>query len=243
MEKNGVFLSNRQISAVLSVLILAIFFVFISGYFFGKKKAVDKLYNKIDKESLADQVYYSVCSNYGCDDIDQNQESTEDSNGESQESQEAQESQELQYQQGAQDKQSQDAENQVSLMVNGQKNTDRLAQNSTENCDIDAENTKNEDNSNQAYSSGEYEESQKEECYAELVGFGTKSAAQAFYNRLKKEGISVILKKRTSKNSRGRIMCWYQAVTEKFDNKRDLIAFVDIIKDKENLKGVKIIQI
>jgi hypothetical protein len=225
MEKNGVFLTNRNISILISIVVLSLFFVFISGYFFGKKKTIDKFYSKVDKESLADQVYYSVCYNYGNDDADQKQESTEENS-----SQEQQESSDL------------DRINNTVAQVDSAK-LDVNLEGKSQVQEDDQNNTQENNNSGSISnkSANDFDEKPKEEFYAELVGFGTKNSATAFCNRLKKDGINVILKKRVSRSSRGRIMSWYQAVTEKFDNKRDLIAFVDIIKDKENLKSVKIV--
>jgi hypothetical protein len=240
MEKKGMFLTNRHISLLLSVFILSSFFVFISGYFFGKKKTVEKFYGKVDQESLADHVYYSVCSNYGNYDRDQDQESTEDASdlsekdvgdslsGKKSQGPENQEKDSVKQidQECVADKMSLDIKSNIKKLSENIENKDEIdASKHTEDVKTEAK-----------------EEIQKEQYYAELVGFGSKARANLFCNRLKKHGIEVVLKKRRSRTSRGRNVDWYQAVTEKFDNKSDLVAFVDIIKDKENLKGVKIIE-
>ncbi len=62
--KQGVFLNNRHMSWALSTILLLIFFVFMTGYFLGKKKAVDQLNAKIDQESLSDHVYSSMYALY-----------------------------------------------------------------------------------------------------------------------------------------------------------------------------------
>lgn len=66
-DKSGVFLNGRRISWLVSSVIMVCFFVFISGYFLGKKKAVEKFYRKIEQDSFADHVYYSMCSMYDKD--------------------------------------------------------------------------------------------------------------------------------------------------------------------------------
>jgi len=63
-DKTGIFLTVRQTSWLVSSFIMICFFVFISGYFLGKKKAVEKFYHKIKQDSFADHIYYSMCSMY-----------------------------------------------------------------------------------------------------------------------------------------------------------------------------------
>jgi len=195
MEKRGLFLTNRHVSWILSFFIIMSFFVFIAGYFFGKKKAVEKFYKKIDQDSLADHIYYSVCSIYD-NGNDLKQESTEASMDASCEKKSPQE----------------DKKKKKELVVKK------------------IESFKEENKTSQ------------ENYYAELIGFGTARAANKFVAKMKKQGFSVALKRRKSRSSKGKTIIWYQVITEKFDNKSDLIAFVDIIKDKERLKGVRILQ-
>ena len=83
---------------------------------------------------------------------------------------------------------------------------------------------------------------EEKKYYAELIGFGTLRCANKFAAKLKNRGFSVVVKKRRSKTSRGKTIVWYQVISEKFENKNDLIAFVDIIKEKERLKGIRIIE-
>jgi len=77
--------------------------------------------------------------------------------------------------------------------------------------------------------------------YAELIGFGTERAAQRFANKLLKDNISVSVKRRRSKSPRGRVIYWYQVITEKFSDRNDLIALVDDISVQERLKDVRIV--
>lgn len=62
--KKGVFLNNRHMSWALSILLLLNFFIFITGYFLGKKNALEQLHTKIDQESLTDHVYSSMYTLY-----------------------------------------------------------------------------------------------------------------------------------------------------------------------------------
>lgn len=260
MEKKGIFLENRHVSLLLSAIILIGFFVFISGYFFGKKKTVEKFYSKVDQESLADHVYYSVCANYGNCDKDQEQESTEDSSGVLDKDLEAilpdeskQKESELQSK-NTQDKKNDSKIIKDNISVNNNISIDDVSV-SQESClnektlhantsyECMSEDEKGAEKNIKSVDAQDSQKDQyKEEYYAELVGFGSKSSANIFCNKLKKRGIEVVLKERRSRTSKGRNVYWYQVVTEKFDNKSDLVAFVDIIKDKENLKGIKIVQ-
>lgn len=54
-------LSLRQMSLLCAGMLLACFFVFMAGYFLGKKAATQQFLYKIEQESLADQIYSSMC--------------------------------------------------------------------------------------------------------------------------------------------------------------------------------------
>lgn len=62
--KQGVFINNRHMSWAISIILLLIFFVFMAGYFFGKKKVIDQLNYKIDQDSLTDHIYSSMYALY-----------------------------------------------------------------------------------------------------------------------------------------------------------------------------------
>ena len=208
MEKKGIFLTHRHVSWLLSLFIMSSFLVFVTGYFLGKKKAVEKFYNKVDQDSLADHIYYSVCSIYENDAADIEQKSTEDvadSGAIATTQQTAVTTQEL--------TEETDTSVATAIEVPAQESPKQL--------------------------SGQ---EKKENFYAELIGFGTLRAANRFCDKLKKQGFAVVLKKRRSRSAKGKTIYWYQVITEKFDNKSDLIAFVDIIKGKEKLKGIRIVQ-
>lgn len=238
MDKNGIFLTNRHISLVVAALMILSFFVFLSGYFFGKKKTVDKFYNKVDQESLADHVFYSVCANYGAEEVDENQESTEDAICDNDFSQTKEEN--VNINANISNISDHKVENSEDSTVNIANNNLTGVENKKLEFKKAGETNINTDSSVNAKEVAI--EAAKDQYYAELVGFGSKQRANEFCNRLQKNGISVVVKKRKSRTARGKNIFWYQAITEKFDNKSDLVAFVDIIKDKENLKGIKIIQ-
>src|SRR5690242_19151110 len=58
----GLFVPNRQLSFVVALLLLVSFAVFMTGYFLGKKKAVEQFTEKMQQEVFSDQVYTAVLS-------------------------------------------------------------------------------------------------------------------------------------------------------------------------------------
>lgn len=77
--------------------------------------------------------------------------------------------------------------------------------------------------------------------YAQLIGFGTLNAANQFVNRLQKKNISLEIKKRTSKTTRGKKITWYQVVTKKYTDRFVLDKLVETLKKDEKLKDPCII--
>lgn len=78
--------------------------------------------------------------------------------------------------------------------------------------------------------------------YAELIGFGTLQAAQNFIQRALQHGYNIDIKQRVSKTAKGRTIYWFQAITEKLDNKDHLMDLVAKIQKTEKIKDVKIIE-
>jgi hypothetical protein len=70
--------------------------------------------------------------------------------------------------------------------------------------------------------------------YAQLVGYGSKSNALKFYNRLKNKGYPVIFKERPGNKPKN---SWYQVVTDVLD-KQDLEKLVSQIAKEEKIKPV-----
>lgn len=209
-KKSTLVLSARHVSWAVSSFLLVCFFVFISGYFLGKKKAAEKFYSKVKEESFSDQIYYSMCSMYNKTDDQLAQE------GAVSEGEDLDPLPEVKNMQESSD---------VPLLAQAaaavQKEINQESQKRLEVVSSD----------------------QKEiiKYYAELIGFGTNRAAEKFANKLKKDNISVSVKRRRSKTAKGRVITWYQVVTERFSNRNDLIALVDDISAQERLKDVRIV--
>ncbi|MGZ6250824.1 MAG: hypothetical protein ACXWL2_02245 [Candidatus Chromulinivorax sp.] len=79
--------------------------------------------------------------------------------------------------------------------------------------------------------------------YAQLIGFGTKKAAQIFVARLKKQNIPVILKTNISKTASGKQKVWYQAITPTYNSYEELHEQIAKIKRLERIrdKDIKIV--
>lgn len=76
--------------------------------------------------------------------------------------------------------------------------------------------------------------------YAKLSGFGSKKAAQNYVSLLKMKGTSVRLLEKKSVTAKGKIITWYQVVTENYKNKNELVDLVNKISNISKLTDVKI---
>lgn len=59
-DETGLFVPNRQVSWLLSFVLIFGFLTFITGYFWGQRKAIERFVNKIEEESFADRISYSL---------------------------------------------------------------------------------------------------------------------------------------------------------------------------------------
>jgi cell division septation protein DedD len=202
--KQGVFLNNRHMSWALSIILLLNFFVFMTGYFLGKKQAVDQLNYKIDQESLTDHVYSSMYALY---DTKAQPESSDTIEPED-EVAEA----DLAIEEPA-------VEQAVDITAQVQV-SDEIPENTAEVTSI---------------------QNNGHEYYAQLVGFSSEKAAQQFVKKLAQRDITAHIKQRPSKTAKGRIVHWYQVITESFTKKEELLKLVENIKRRENLHDVRII--
>lgn len=196
--KPGVFLTNRHVSWSLSTLLFMIFFIFMVGYFMGKKRSMDQLNYKIDQESLTDNIYSSMYALYdgkvkpeSADTIDPDEEVAENDSTE-------------------------DSALEQTIDV------------------LSHEKISSEVTAPISISDGH-------EYYAQLVGFNSERTAQQFVQKLAQRDITAHIKQRSSKTAKGRMIYWYQVVTETFSNKGDLMTLVEAIKRRDKLHDVRII--
>lgn len=82
---------------------------------------------------------------------------------------------------------------------------------------------------------------QSQGYYAQLIGFGTLHAAQSFAERLQRKNMAVKVAEKNNRTVQGKKVIWYQVVTEKYEKKDDLIAFIAKIEKYEQLNDIRII--
>lgn len=61
-HKDGLFLNKQQLNRTIVLLLITSLFVFVGGYFWGQHSAAEQLLTMVERDSFADQVYYSMCS-------------------------------------------------------------------------------------------------------------------------------------------------------------------------------------
>ncbi|MBN1549521.1 SPOR domain-containing protein [Candidatus Babeliales bacterium] len=71
-EKHGVVIHPKYLSRIVALFLLTSCCVFLGGYFWGQRTAIDQLLNSIERDSFADQVYYSMCAAYDQRDYESN---------------------------------------------------------------------------------------------------------------------------------------------------------------------------
>lgn len=59
-NNQGLFIPNRQLSALVAVLLLIMCTIFIAGYFTGKRYVVEQFTQKIAQQHFSDQIYTAV---------------------------------------------------------------------------------------------------------------------------------------------------------------------------------------
>ncbi|MGC2310000.1 MAG: hypothetical protein WA432_00060 [Candidatus Babeliaceae bacterium] len=61
-DENSLKISQSQLQKIVIVMFLSIIFIFIAGYFWGKKTAQENLIKDYEQEAFADKIYTSLCS-------------------------------------------------------------------------------------------------------------------------------------------------------------------------------------
>lgn len=68
--------SHRFLISSCAAFLLILFFVFMAGYYWGKKSAIEQLSHQFDQESFADRVYSSMYMMYDAGEEDDEREET-----------------------------------------------------------------------------------------------------------------------------------------------------------------------
>jgi len=210
LTSDHIVLSKRQVSMIMASMLLFCLFVFIAGFFLGKRIFIEKYSEKVSRDVLYDQVDFLVTKESlhapfkkSFDTFaDTLENSFIDSNADEKNSiKETEEVTDLNITTPAL------LEEPVKITVSANLENDIT---------LKSEN----------------------KCYAQLIGFGTKKAAQAFVLRLKKYDIPVILKTIVSKTSKGKQKIWYQAVTPIYESEKALIEQIAKIKRLEHIRDI-----
>src|ERR1700730_1641325 len=61
-KSNGLVISQKELYYGIAALMCAALFIFVSGYFLGKKRVLEELAAQYDDECFADKVYQSFAS-------------------------------------------------------------------------------------------------------------------------------------------------------------------------------------
>jgi septal ring-binding cell division protein DamX len=219
---HGLYVHNRQLSWVVASVILMNFCLFVGGYFWGQKNAIDTFANKIDQETFSDQIYSSLCSLCETAEVEEegDEEQAPDAQAIAQNNEQAQA----------------DTQEMTPLAINQANNSGHASQELAQsaNPDIQGESIQKENEDTTA-------ELAQSEYYAQLVGFGSERNAQKFAQKLTRKEIPVVVKKRQSRTARGRFVSWYQVVTEKFNDRAELEELINRLAYEENITGIQII--
>ena len=209
----GIFLTVRQLSFSIAAFLFLSIVVFIGGYFWGQKKIIENISDKMEQEGFSDHVSSSLISLY-----DTEAPTTSEDQDELQEKVEAE-----------------DAGKDL-------KSTSTLAEKISGEPKKDSEKgvDKKLGSIEEKLTETPMPEKDGNTYHAQLVG-GTNKAITQFKSRLNKHGIEVIVKKRKGKTNAGKQIVWHQAVTEEMNSKGELEDLVERIKKLEKLKDVNII--
>ena len=77
--------------------------------------------------------------------------------------------------------------------------------------------------------------------FAELIGYGTRKAAEQFVQKMNKKAIPVELKERKSVTAQGKKREWYQVVTGLYKNRENLERITDRLAREEKINGIRIV--
>lgn len=205
----GLYIPQRELSYCVAGGILALFFVFMAGFFWGKQCAMKDFMHKLNQDVFADQVAASLY--LLADPAKQDSIVHMSVDGNAQLLHEHDEH-------GRENDSSSDNDTLPELLA------DEGLGESTEVLDVSAETSTPE----RFY-------------YAQLIGFGTFTAADQFVKRITRRGFSVKVEKRYSKTARGKTLVWYQVITDMYTDKAYLEDVVAVLMKQEKLKDVRIV--
>ena len=212
-------ITKRQASMMMASMLLFCLFVFIVGFFLGKRAAIDDFSGKVSKEALHDQIDFLLTTQSLQSSQDEN--STTNLNSEFSST-----SFDESFDKPIITLQSEKIIFPAAIMQEKFVPTAIVA--------TQPEKQFNQEN-NEAVSIVVIKPQ-----YAQLIGFGTKKAAQSFVARLKKYDVPVILKTVISKTASGKERVWYQAITPTYQTAQELQEQVVKVKRLEHIRDADI---
>jgi hypothetical protein len=216
-EEVGLFIPNKQVSWLVATLIGIAFVCFALGYFWGHRRALERFVAKIEEESFADRINYAL---YTMNDRDMSEfeQDPEDTNGTAP----------------------------IEEVSNGDDQEEVIEE---QEMSSDESTTKKESEKVQEPASQCIQNNTPEEIassttvfVAPLAGFGTLHAATDFLKRVQLIDPASVIEKKVSKTSKKRSITWYQVITGEFDTKEDLEKFLSVIKKREHIKNIEIME-
>ncbi len=204
-----IMMNKRQVSIIMASMLLFCLFVFIVGFFLGKRSAIEDFSDKVTHHALHDQIDFLLTT--------QSLESSK-SNDEVQGDNIIQDIAET----------SQDISPKVLITA---------AKDSINVMPIAQEPVVEYFEQKETTAIAQFDNKPQ---YAQLIGFGTKKAAQAFVARLHKHQIPVVLKTVMSKTASGKQRVWYQAITPTYQSTQELQEQVTKIKRLEHIRDADI---
>ena len=227
-SSDQIILTKRQASMIMASMLLFCLFVFIVGFFLGKRTTIDDFSSKVTKEALHDQIDFLLTT------------------------QSLESSQESSFDKVTTDAAIIEAEplvhKELAIMtadVQAIATPVTISAHKQEQAIITNDNNFSRPQDFPVLESKPSTEESiipivsdvKNPQYAQLIGFGTKQAAQAFVTRLKKHHVPVILKTMISKTASGKQRTWYQAITPTYESAQELQDQVSKIKRLEHIRG------
>lgn len=199
----GLCIPQRELSYCVAGILLAFFFVFMAGFFWGKQCVTKDFLHKLNQDVFTDQVAASLY--LLADSANQHVLAR--------------------------------VEDGVEQQMEEFKRDHRVSESLS---DLMSDEVLGESAEEVVNSSSESSEPDRF-YYAQLIGFGTPTAADHFVKRIARRGFAVKVEKRYSKTTRGKTLAWYQVVTDMYTDKAYLEEVVAVLMKQEKLKDVRIV--
>lgn len=222
MENNEIKLDKKNVSYIVAALLLSFFFIFLAGFYAGKKNAINSQVDLSDLSRDTDDLSVNLGQDHGSREIDEaNMGGDElvDDRGEL-------------FDNIANAK----LEN---ISENIQANKSQvISENENEKLEVktsERENLKKKEQEKPSVKDNKF-------YYAAISGFGNLNAA----NKVKKDKFGqfdVIVIKKQAKSNKGILKPWYQIITIPTGNKEKLKAELGQIKKVAKIKDIKILEI